>query len=90
MSLFSYRFLHRLVLTQRAGVNPERLRILDPHPSLLARWHACTANTGMTFLRSGAVHHLGFHPKALSPAARRSRAAEAHARSPAQSRVVPG
>jgi cation diffusion facilitator CzcD-associated flavoprotein CzcO len=55
-----------LVLTQRAGVDPERLRILDPHPSLLARWHTCTANTGMTFLRSGAVHHLDLHPEALA------------------------
>jgi cation diffusion facilitator CzcD-associated flavoprotein CzcO len=55
-----------LVLTQRAGVAPERLRILDPHPTLLARWHACTANTGMTFLRSGAVHHLDLHPEALA------------------------
>lgn len=55
-----------LVLMQRAGVNRERLRILDPHPTLLARWHACTANTGMVFLRSGAVHHLGLHPEALT------------------------
>ncbi len=55
-----------LVLTQQAGVAPERLRILDPHPTLLARWHACTANTGMTFLRSGAVHHLDLHPEALT------------------------
>lgn len=55
-----------LVLTRRAGVAPERLRILDPHPTLLARWHACTANTGMTFLRSGAVHHLDLHPEALA------------------------
>ncbi len=55
-----------LVLTQRAGVAPERLRILDPYPTLLARWHACTANTGMTFLRSGAVHHLDLHPEALT------------------------
>jgi cation diffusion facilitator CzcD-associated flavoprotein CzcO len=55
-----------LVLAQRAGVAPERLRILDPHPSLLARWHACTANTGMAFLRSGAVHHLDLHPEALT------------------------
>lgn len=55
-----------LVLTQRAGVASERLRILDPHPTLLARWHTCTANTGMTFLRSGAVHHLDLHPEALA------------------------
>lgn len=53
------------VLTQRAGVSPDRLRILDPHPALLARWHACTANTGMTHLRSGAVHHIDLDPEAL-------------------------
>ncbi|MFP4438824.1 MAG: FAD/NAD(P)-binding protein [Chloroflexaceae bacterium] len=55
-----------LVLTQRAGVDRERLRLLDPHPALLARWHACTANTGMQFLRSGAVHHIDLHPEALT------------------------
>ncbi len=55
-----------LVLTQRAGVDRARLRILDPHAVLLARWRACTANTGMAFLRSGAVHHLDLHPEALA------------------------
>lgn len=59
-----------LVLTQRAGIAPHRLRILDPHAALLARWHACTANTGMRFLRSGAVHHMDLHPEALSRFAR--------------------
>ncbi len=54
-----------VVLTQRAGVPLERVRILDPHPALLARWHTCTANTGMTYLRSGAVHHIDLHPEAL-------------------------
>lgn len=43
---------------QRRGVAPERLRVLDPHAQPLARWRACTANTGMRFLRSPGVHHL--------------------------------
>lgn len=54
-----------LVLTQRAGVPSERVRVLDPHDEPLARWKACTANTGMVFLRSGAVHHMDLHPEAL-------------------------
>jgi len=33
-----------LVLTARGGVDPERLRILDPHETLLARWERCTAS----------------------------------------------
>ncbi len=61
-----------LVLTQRAGVAPHQIRILDPHATLLARWHACTANTGMRFLRSGAVHHIDLHPEALSHFARQA------------------
>lgn len=41
---------------------PDRLRILDPGPALLHRWTCCTASTGMRFLRSPAVHHLGPAP----------------------------
>lgn len=55
-----------LVLTQRAGVPADLLRMLDPHPVPLARWHACTANTGMDVLRSDAVHHIDLHPEALA------------------------
>ncbi len=59
-----------LVLTQRAGVAHIRLRVLDPHTTLLDRWHACTSNTGMEFLRSGAVHHIDLHSEALTRFAR--------------------
>jgi cation diffusion facilitator CzcD-associated flavoprotein CzcO len=48
-----------LVLTVRAGVATDRLRILDPQPTLLARWNQCTGNVQMPFLRSPLVHHLG-------------------------------
>jgi hypothetical protein len=44
---------------------PERLRILDPHERLLARWNACTAATGMIHLRSTVVHHLALDPHDL-------------------------
>ena len=54
-----------LVLTARGGVAPERLRILDPHETLLARWERCTAATGMRFLRSTVVHHLALDPHDL-------------------------
>jgi cation diffusion facilitator CzcD-associated flavoprotein CzcO len=58
-----------------AEVSAEKLRILDPHPALLARWKACTATTGMKHLRSPAVHHLDSPPFALQRfAGRRKRA----------------
>ena len=52
-------------LLGEAGVDPEQLRIVDPEPELLARWRACTAATGMSFLRSPAVHHLDVDPWSL-------------------------
>lgn len=45
-------------LIGEGGVDPDRLRILDPADGLLERWRACTATVGMTHLRSPAVHHL--------------------------------
>lgn len=54
-----------LVLTQRAGVAPERLRVLDPHETLLAQWERCTTATGMSHLRSTLVHHLALDPHDL-------------------------
>ena len=52
-------------LLGEGGVAPERLRVLDPAPQLLARWRACTATTGMSFLRSPSVHHLGLESWSL-------------------------
>ncbi len=52
-------------LLAEAGVPPERLRILDPGPRLLDNWRRCSANTGMTHLRSPAVHHLDLEPWSL-------------------------
>lgn len=52
-------------LLGEAGVSSERLRIVDPAPQLLASWRRCAANTGMRFLRSPAVHHLGVDPWSL-------------------------
>lgn len=45
-------------LLGECGIAPSRLRVLDPADQLLSRWRACTATTGMSFLRSPAVHHL--------------------------------
>jgi glycine/D-amino acid oxidase-like deaminating enzyme len=53
------------VLTQRGGVAPERLRVLDPHAEPMARWNACAHNTGMTFLRSPAAHNIDVQPADL-------------------------
>ena len=49
-------------LVEEAGISPADITILDPAPRLLARWRARTAATGMTYLRSPAVHHLGRQP----------------------------
>ncbi len=59
------------VLLGKAGVAPERLRILDPHERLLARWETCTTATGMEFLRSTSVHHVALDPHDLWRYARR-------------------
>ncbi|PRQ08172.1 FAD/NAD(P)-binding protein [Enhygromyxa salina] len=47
-----------LALLGGAGVERDRLRLLDPNPTPLARWHRCTATVGMKFMRSPSVHHL--------------------------------
>ncbi len=54
-----------LVLMQRGGVAAHRLRVLDPYPTPLVRWHECTRNCGMAYLRSGGVHHIGLDPEDL-------------------------
>ena len=65
-----------------AGVESSRLRIVDPGERLLERWRASTATTGMTHLRSPAVHHLDLNPHALMQYAgtRRTRKAGLFAR----------
>ncbi|ANM31729.1 hypothetical protein ABI59_22485 [Acidobacteria bacterium Mor1] len=52
-------------LIGEAGVAPQDLRIVDPGDRLLARWRSSTATTGMTHLRSPAVHHLDLEPWSL-------------------------
>jgi cation diffusion facilitator CzcD-associated flavoprotein CzcO len=52
-------------LVGEARVKPEGIRIVDPAPRLLDSWFRCTANTGMTHLRSPGVHHLDLDPWAL-------------------------
>ena len=53
------------LLTTAKGMAREELRVLDPHPEPLARWNRLTANTGMAYLRSPAVHNLGLTADAL-------------------------
>lgn len=60
------------VLTARCGVPRHRLRVVDPWQEPLARWHACTQNTGMVYLRSSVVHHLALPPFGLKHFAARS------------------
>lgn len=52
-------------LLAEGGVAPGRLRLLDPATQLLDSWRRCTANTGMTHLRSPGVHHLDVDPWSL-------------------------
>ncbi len=54
-----------LYLTQRKGIAPERVRVLDPYPQPLALWQRFTANTGMSYLRSSHAHNLHFDPFSL-------------------------
>lgn len=56
-------------LLGEADVSPDRLRIVDPGDQLLERWRTCTATTGMTHLRSPAVHHLDLEPWSLERSA---------------------
>jgi cation diffusion facilitator CzcD-associated flavoprotein CzcO len=48
-----------------AEVSRDRVRIVDPGEQLLERWRTCTTMTGMTHLRSPAVHHLDLDPWSL-------------------------
>jgi cation diffusion facilitator CzcD-associated flavoprotein CzcO len=59
-----------LYLTQRRGVPPDCIRVLDPHDEPLALWRHFTSNTGMEFLRSPGAHHLHYDPFALATFAR--------------------
>lgn len=52
-------------LLGEGGVDPDRLRIVDPANRLLDRWRSCTAATGMTHLRSPSVHNLDLSPLSL-------------------------
>ena len=53
------------VLIEEAGVELDRLRVLDPHPEPLARFRQCAAATGLDYLRSSVVHHLDGDPMSL-------------------------
>ncbi len=54
-----------LRLTSLPGSGGRKVRVLDPHPAALWTWNHCTRNTGMRFLRSPVVHHLGLDPMEL-------------------------
>lgn len=62
--------VHAAICLIAAGVPGEQIRIVDPGQVLLSRWMACTEATGMTHLRSPAVHHLGVSPWSLKHFAR--------------------
>lgn len=59
-------------LIHRKKWRADAIRILDPHPALLHVWCRQTASTGMTFLRSPAVHNIGLTPSDLLTLARKA------------------
>jgi len=58
------------MFTATGAVAPDRIRVLDPAGEPLARWNHLTGNTGMEFMRSPAVHHLGVATDELNQFAR--------------------
>ncbi|MHA7835884.1 MAG: hypothetical protein ACX98W_00300 [bacterium] len=60
-------------LVGEAGVPCDAVRILDDDAALLARWRRCMRNTGMRFLRSPGVHHVGLSSASLQHSARAGR-----------------
>jgi len=54
-----------LRLLNHTRSNRHKIRVLDPHPKALWMWNHCTRNTGMKFLRSTIVHHMGMDPMDL-------------------------
>ncbi len=64
--------LTAIYLQKRAGVPPRSIRIVDPHPTLLARWHANVEACGMRYLRSSSSHVLDTDFRSLRSFAARS------------------
>lgn len=61
------------LLTQSGKVPASKIRVLDPHLQPLQRWRECTENTGMNFLRSPQVHHIGIGPWELRAFSRKKK-----------------
>lgn len=62
-----------LHLTQRGGVKPQDIRVLDPFPAPLAMWQTVTQAVGMEYLRSPTVHNLHWDQGSLGLYARINR-----------------
>lgn len=70
---------HLSLVLRHAGVREATIRVLDPWEEPLDRWTTLTGRTGMAFLRSPGVHHVGLDPYDLFKFAGRRRArAEGH------------
>ena len=52
-------------LIQDANVPQSKIKLIDPSKTLLAKWKSYTSATGMSYLRSPAVHHTGINPNSL-------------------------
>ena len=64
------------VLVNLVGVERDRVVVLDPCEEPLGRWKDCTAQTGMSHLRSPVVHHIGLTPMELLDFSRTSKGRE--------------
>ncbi|UOQ84666.1 FAD/NAD(P)-binding protein [Gracilibacillus salinarum] len=47
------------------GVNKKEMLVIDTYPEPMYMWQTLTAKTGMPYLRSPSVHHLGADPFSL-------------------------
>lgn len=65
---------HLSMVLREAGVREAAIRVLDPWEEPLDRWTTLTGRTGMSFLRSPGVHHIGLDPYDLFRFAGRRRA----------------
>ena len=58
-------------LQEKGKVSHDAIRIIDDQSKLLATWKRCSKATGMQYLRSPSVHHLGMEPFELKQYAKR-------------------
>jgi hypothetical protein len=54
--------VHLAIRLFALGVDPKAVLLLDPSGVPFSTWRRCTRSTGMRYLRSPSVHHIGLDP----------------------------